>query len=80
MKNYPIKGIAAEYFVGDSADQFNMHKTVPKILRQVADWMDANKIDDVAFVNLTTACNFVDDDDYQMSVTVYYRREDGEEK
>lgn len=81
FKNYPIRGSRAEYFTGPTSSEEYGWRTVPMLLRRVADWMDSVDLQDPEFDSLTAGASFIaesPDDDFYQTITVYYRESDNE--
>lgn len=81
VDNYPIKTLRAQHFQGPDSDTDNDFRTVPTLLRAVADWLDENDIQDPEFDDVRLAliwerpdrASMLDEDDpYHYSATVYY--------
>lgn len=76
--NYPLKGIRAEHFSGPVSESLNEWRTVPELLRAVADWMDARDVKDAEFHSLQLVKRFInEDDEHRETATVYYVEEGG---
>lgn len=74
--HWALAGIKGEHFIGPVSDTDNGFRTIPSLLRTVADWMDANDLQDPEFDNLAVRVVFVpdsDDDDFYYSASIYYR-------
>ena len=75
VQNYPLRGIKAEYFTGPtSSDDFG-GRTMPLLLRRVADWMDSVDLQDPEYESVETRTTFIEEtpDSFYQTVTVYYR-------
>lgn len=81
VDNYPITTVRAQHFQGPESDSDYGFRTVPTLLRAVADWMDQNDLQDPEFDDLRLTliwerpdrASLLDEDDpYHYSATVYY--------
>lgn len=71
--NRPIRGSRCEYFTGPtSSDEFGW-RTMPMLLRRVADWMDSVDLQDPELDYLTTKVKFTEGDEFYQTLSVYYR-------
>lgn len=71
--NYELKAVKAHHFTGPLSEIGNDFRTVPDLLRSVADWMDANNIQDPEAEALMLKCSFEDNgDDFHETITLYY--------
>lgn len=63
-----------EHFTGPTSDTENGFRTVPDLLRAVADWMDENDIQDPEAQSLDLKVAFVDngDEDFYETITLYH--------
>ena len=80
IQNWPIHPVKAHHFQGPVSENGNGYRTIPELLRAIADWMDANDVKDGEFFDLTFAKSFTthdEDDDVQQVATVYYMEEGG---
>lgn len=79
LTNYPIKKILAQHFQGVVSDSGNGFRTVPILLRAVADWLDENDVQDPEFndLKLSVVWQRADaiiqlDDPFYYTATVYH--------
>lgn len=79
LTSYPIKKILAHYFQGVVSDSNNGFRTVPTLLRAVADWMDENDVQDPEFDDLKLSIVWQRedaisqlDDPFYYTATVYH--------
>jgi hypothetical protein len=75
--NYPLPRTIAHYFTGPVSNMDNGFRTVPDLLRAVADWMDTNDVQDPEFENIIIKIAWPNksddwDDDFYQTATVYY--------
>lgn len=75
MVQYPLHGIKAEYFTGPTSDSEFNWRTMPMLLRRVADWMDAVDLQDPEFESIETRTTFIEEtpDSFYQTITIYYR-------
>lgn len=78
--NYSLPRTLAHYFTGPLSNTDNGFRTVPDLLRAIADWLDTNNVQDPEFEGLvikTTFLNVSDDynDNFYQCATVYYMQE-----
>lgn len=74
VTNYEIKKLLAHHFTGPCSDTDCGFRTVPMLLRAIADWMDEHDIQDPEFDNLLLKTQFEDDSDenFYETATLYY--------
>lgn len=71
--NYAFKKVLAHHFTGPVSDSDYGFRTVPSLLRAIADWMDENDVKDPDFQNLVVKTAFVDDsEDFYETASLYY--------
>lgn len=78
IKNWPIHPVKAHHFRGPVSASGNEYRTIPELLRAIADWLDAHQIADGEFFDLVIAKSFTthdEDDEVQQVATVYYTEE-----
>lgn len=73
MSNYKLKAVNAQHFRGETAADFNYYRTLPTLLREIADWMEANDISDDRFDHMSLNTTFELDDASHYGATLYYR-------
>ena len=76
--NWEIKGVKAHYFLGPLCRD-GQFRTLANLLREVADWIAANGIEDSELENLKVTSAFSDKDeggDLYLSATLYYREKE----
>ncbi len=73
-RNYELRGQKARYFTGPISDITNNFRTIPNLLRSVADWMDENNIQDPESEALTLKAVLGDGEDepFYEAITLYY--------
>lgn len=76
-ENHPLTGVRSHYFTGPRSSA-NGYKTLPTLLREVAEWLEVNDVDDADFCEMTTHTSFESDNDDESyeTITVYYREDD----
>lgn len=75
VSHYSIRPVYAEHFRGPVSGNDNSFRTVPTLLRALADWMDQNDIQDPEFFNLVSHKSFTGNDDKsQETITIYYTK------
>lgn len=67
--------VDAEYFTGPTSSTDNGFRTVPGLLRQLANWMDDLDIQDPEVDALNLGLTFTEGDDFYQHLTLYYRAE-----
>lgn len=71
-----LKPVKAEYFSGETTnEEKNHYRTLPKLLREIADWMDAHDVADTSYQDLSIHTTFEQDDESHYSATLYYMPE-----
>ena len=78
INHWPILPVKAHHFRGPVSGSGNRYRTMPGLLRAIADWMDEQDVKDAEFFDLTVMKHFTsEDDDVQQVATVYYTEEGG---
>ena len=77
VDSYPLRKTLAHYFTGPKSDEDYGYRTVPTLLRAVADWLDEHHVQDPEFEELVVKTVFGSNSDnfsveYYMAATVYY--------
>lgn len=73
MSTNKLQKVNAQNFRGETASDDNDARTIPNLLREIADWMDANQLDDTKFMDLSFTCNFENSqDDWHYSSVLYH--------
>ena len=78
VTNWALIPFRAQAFSGPTSTQENRYMTVAAILREIADWVEREGVQDPEFESLIISTRFPSrnrDDWYQMA-TLYYRRPD----
>lgn len=73
--SYSLTDVHRHYFTGETSDSDNGFRTIPALLRAVAEWMDENTIQDPEFQGLTIAVQFPSESDFYYSATLHYQEE-----
>lgn len=74
---YGLSDVKRHYFKGEVSDTENGFRTLPSLLRRVADWMDAIDLQDPEFQGMTTTVEFpegraTEPEEFYLTVTVHY--------
>lgn len=79
VTNYELRKTRAQYFGGPSGGSDNNFRTIPEVLRAVADWIEENNIQDPEIYDLLVRTEFsgqsndyYGEDPYRQVVTLYY--------
>lgn len=80
VTNYPIKKLLAQHFQGPVSDGDYNYRTVPTLLRAIADWMDKNDLQDPEFDEIKVRVvwerantnDISEGDPFYYAATVYY--------
>lgn len=80
--DYPLKNIHGYHFTGPMSDTTTGWRTVPQLLRRVAQWMEDNDVQDPEFQELCLHTVFPVDheNDNYMAASVYYRPKESDAK
>ncbi len=73
VENYGVKNLAAEYFSAPISESTNDFRTLPVLLRSIADWIEQQGIQDPEFDNLSVGLVFTGQgDQFYQDATLYY--------
>jgi hypothetical protein len=73
IDNYKLQDVHGQHFTAPPSDLDNDFRTVPNLLRALADWMDENDIQDPEVDNIKLGTTFTGEgDNFYQHLTLYY--------
>lgn len=81
VNNYPIRHLLAHHFTGPTSNAAHNFRTVPIILRAIADWMEEHDVQDPDFQHLDIGSMFEGrGDSFYEAGTLYYLEREAMER